>query len=168
MTSPTCLSTLVKELEGMEEELVCRVIPGERLVVLQQVSKTMRAAMERVRPPVIMKVKQGQRIKYVQKGMLAMMKCCRITVIDLSQAKIGDHGAGWLANVIGQCPSLAHLDLCSNGIGAEGAGRLAAVLGQCPSLAHLNLGSNAIGAEGAERLDAVAGQCPSLEIEMYD
>ena len=107
MTSPTCISTL----EAMEEELVCRVLPGERLVMLQQVSKTMRTVMERVRPPAMIKVKQGQRIKCVQKGMLAMMKSCRITVIDLCQAKIGDHGAGRLAEVLGQCPSLAHLHL---------------------------------------------------------
>jgi len=59
-----------------------------------------------------------------------MMKWCRITTINLSNARIGAEGAGRLAAVLGQCAaSLAHLDLCANGIGAEGAERLAAVGG---------------------------------------
>jgi Ran GTPase-activating protein (RanGAP) involved in mRNA processing and transport len=64
--------------------------------------------------------------------MLAIIKW--ITVIDLSQAKIGAEGTGRLAAVLRQCSSLAHLDLCRNRIGDEGAGRLAAVLGPCASL----------------------------------
>ena len=38
---------------------------------------------------------------------------------------------------LGQFPSLACLSLGDNGIGEEGAGRLAAVRWQCPSLARL-------------------------------
>jgi len=41
-----------------------------------------------------------------------------------------------------RCQALAHLDLGYTDIGAEGAGRLAAVLRQCPSLAHLDLSDN--------------------------
>ena len=45
-----------------------------------------------------------------------------------------------LAEVLGQCPALAHLDLSRNSaFGAPGAGRLAGVLGQCRGLVHLNL-----------------------------
>ena len=45
-----------------------------------------------------------------------------------------------LAEVLGQCSSLATLDLGANDIGAEGAGSLAGVLGQCLSLTKLDLG----------------------------
>ena len=143
-------SALVRALETMEEELAIRMIPGERSVMLLQVSKTMRTAMQRVSPPAMIKVKKGHTFltESVKNAILDMMKWCRITAIDLSNAKIRAEGAGRLAAVLGQCASLAHLDIGSNGIGAEGAGRLAAGLGQCASLAHLYLSYNEIGTDG--------------------
>jgi hypothetical protein len=164
MASAPGASALVRVLETMEEELAIRVIPQERSVMLLQVSKTMRTAIQRVSPPAMIKIKKGQTFltESVQSAMLDMMKWCRITALNLSNATIGDEGAGRLAAVLGQCASLAHLDLRGNEIGAEGAGRLAAVLGQCASLAHLDLGQNRIRDEGAGRLAAVLGQCASL------
>ena len=123
--------------------------------------------MQRVSPPAMIKVKKGQTFltESVTTAILDMMKWCRITTINLSNATIGAEGAERLAAVLGQCASLAHLDLCENRIGAEGTGRLAAVLGHCASLAHLDLGCNGIGAEGAGRLAAVLGQCASLGVK---
>ena len=142
MTASTGVSALVRALETMEEELAIRVIPEERSVMLLQVSKTMRTAMQRMSPPAMIKVKNGQTFltESIQSAMLDMMKWCRITTINLSNATIGAEGAGRLAAVLEQCASLAHLDLRRNEIGDEGAGRLAAVLGQCASLVHLELG----------------------------
>ena len=60
MTSAPGVSALVRALETMEEELAIRVIPEERSVMLLQVSKTMRTAMQRVSPPAMIKVKKGQ------------------------------------------------------------------------------------------------------------
>ena len=51
---------LVRALETMEEELAIRMIPGERCVMLLQVSKTMRTAMQRVSPPAMIKAKEGE------------------------------------------------------------------------------------------------------------
>ena len=139
MTSAPGVSAFEMALETMEEELAIRVIPEERSVMLLQVSKTMRTAMQRVSPPAMIKVKKGHFFtESVKNAILDMMKWCRITAINLSNATIGAEGAGGLAAVLGQCASLAHLDLGWNEIGAEGAGRLAAVLGQCASLAHLD------------------------------
>ena len=120
----------------MEEELAIRVIPGERSVMLLQVSKTMRTAMQRVSPPAMIKANKGHTFltESVKNAILGMMKWCRITTINLSNATIRAEGAGRLAAVLGQCASLDHLDLHWNGIGAEGAGRLAAVGERCPSL----------------------------------
>ena len=120
----------------MEEELARRVIPAERAVMMRQVSKTVRTAMGRVQPPAMIKVKKNQGMERVAEGLREMTRWARITAIDLADCQMK----------------------------AEGAGRLAAVLGQCPSLAHLDLGHTFIGAEGAGRLDAVAQQCPSLKI----
>ena len=84
MTASTGLSALVMALETMEEELAIRLIPQERSVMLLQVSKTMRTAMQRVSPPAMITVKPGQRPESVKNAMLNMMKWCRITAIDLS------------------------------------------------------------------------------------
>ena len=88
----------------MEEELAIRVIPAERSVMLLQVSKTMRTAMQRVSPPAMIKAKKGQTYltESMQSAMLDMMKWCRITAIDLSNATIRAEGAGRLAAVLGQ------------------------------------------------------------------
>ena len=104
-------SALVRALEAVEKELARRVIPGERSVMLRQVSRPMRAAMERVRPPALIKVKRGQRAQTVERGMLDMTQWGRITAIVLSNVEIGAAGAARLAAVLGQCPSLVHLDL---------------------------------------------------------
>jgi hypothetical protein len=72
MTASTGVSALVRALETMEEELAIRVIPEERSVMLLQVSKTMRTAMHRVRPPAMIKVKQGQRTESVKNAMLTI------------------------------------------------------------------------------------------------
>ena len=95
----------------MEEELAIRGIPEQRSVMLLQVSKTMRTAMQRVSPPAMIKVKRGQRPESVKNGMLEMMKWCRITAINLFNADIQADGVGRLAAVLGQYASLAHLNL---------------------------------------------------------
>ena len=118
----------------MEEELAVRLIPAGMTLMLLQVSKTMRTAMQRVSPPAMIKVRRGQRPESVKNAMLDMMKWCRITAIDLSNATIRAEGAERLAAVLGQCTSLAHLNFQGNGIGAEGVGRLVAVAERCPSL----------------------------------
>ena len=162
MLPPIGPSALVRGLEELEEQLVWRVIPAKRAVMMQQVSKTVRWAMERVKPPAMIKVKENQGMERVAEGLRQMTRWARITAIDLVACEIEAEGKGRLAEGLGQCSSLAHLNLGINTVGAEGAGRLAAVLGQCPSLAHLDLGFNSIGDEGAGRLAAALGRCPSL------
>ena len=90
---------LVRVLEALEEELAIRVIPEERSVMLLQVSKTMRTAMQRVSPPAMIKVKKGQTFltESVQSAMLDMMKWCRITAIHIVNANMKDDGVGRLA-----------------------------------------------------------------------
>ena len=105
MTASTAPSALMRALETMEEELAIRLIPEERSVMLLQVSKTMRTAMQRVSPPAMIKVKEGETFltESVKNAMLDMMKWCRITTINLSNATIRAEGAGRLAAVLGQC-----------------------------------------------------------------
>jgi Ran GTPase-activating protein (RanGAP) involved in mRNA processing and transport len=75
-----------------------------------------------------------------------------------------------LAEVLTQCPALAHLDLSYNSnFGSAGTERLAGVLGQCRELVHLNLRCNDIGAAGAESLAGVLAQFTALaHLNLYN
>ena len=57
-----CFGFCSRALET-EEELAIRVIPEERSVMLLQVSKTMRTAMQRVSPPAMIKVNEVSDLK---------------------------------------------------------------------------------------------------------
>ena len=60
MTASTAPSVLMRALETMEEELAIRLIPAGMTLMLLQVSKTMRTAMQRVSPSAMIKVKKGR------------------------------------------------------------------------------------------------------------
>ena len=149
-------------LGALPKEMLGKIIPAERAVMLWRVSRGAREALAIVQPAATVKGR-GTGIKIIGlAGMLEnMLSWCRITALHL-RGELAD--VQCLVGVLGQCRSLAHLDLSDNRIGARGAGRLAKLLGQCGSLAHLNLSCNSIGAEGAGRLAEVAEQCPSLQI----
>ena len=66
----------------MEEELARRVMPAERAVMMRQVSKTVRTAMGRVKPPAMIKVKKNQGMKRVEEGIRAMTRWARITILN--------------------------------------------------------------------------------------
>ena len=148
-------------------DVAMELIPAKRGMMMLRVSKGTRTAMMAAQPPAVIQVKADQDPTNVLDAIPRVMEWCKITSIDLSKMKMPTKKAEKLAEVIGECSSLAHLNLNGNEIGAEGAERLAAVLGKCASLAHLDLGSNEIG-DGAGRLAAVLGQCaercPSLTI----
>ena len=105
MTSAPGVSALERALGTMEEELAIRLIPAGMTLMLLQVSKTMRTAMQRVSPPAMIKVKKGQRPESVTNAMLNMMKWCRITALDLSYTNINADGMGRLAAMCITCSS---------------------------------------------------------------
>ena len=77
-------------------------------------------------------------------------------------------GAGKLAEVMGQCASLADLDLHLNFIGDKEAGRLAGMLKKCASLAYLDLAITNIEDDRAGRLAEVMGQSANLaHLDLY-
>ena len=84
MLPPIGPSALARGLEELEEQLVWRVIPAKRAVMMQQVSKTVRTAMERVKPPAMVKEKKTQGMERVDEGTREMTRWARITDIDLA------------------------------------------------------------------------------------
>jgi hypothetical protein len=62
-----------------------------------------------------------------------------------------------------------HTRLRNCAMSGQDAERLAEVLAQCPALAHLNLGGNCIyGTAGTERLAGVLVRCRALDIHDLD
>jgi len=152
-------------LGALPKELLGKIIPAERTVMLRRLSRGARAALAMVQPAATVQVEQekGQGVTGLTEILEKMLSWRRITALHLP----GHCSPKWidvehLVGVLGRCGSLAHLDLRANWTGAEGAERLAEVLPQCASLAHLDLSANSIGAEGAGRLAEVLGQCRSL------
>ena len=163
----------------MEEELAIRVIPAERSVMLLQVSKEMRTAMQRVSPLAMIKVKKGQllerktilTVQHVATSLKQLVgkqnfKCMTELVSAycfpaINKTFLTKSVQSAMLDMMKWCRITA-IDLTNTKIRAEGAGGLAVVLGQCASLAHLDLRGNRIGDEGAGRRSVVLGQCASL------
>ena len=163
-----CARSLVPLLSAMKDfptELMQRLIPADRAIMLGMVSKEMRAAMGRVKPAARVKAKQAARAGAGQgpQSMMTsegagMMSARAPQTAVMKPISMLERGVGKLQE---WCRVTA-LDLSAIKIGGEGAGLLAAVLPRCPSLAHLHLGWNRIGNEGAGLLAAVLPECPSL------
>ena len=162
---------LLSAMKDFPTELMQRLIPADRAIMLGMVSKEMRAAMGRVKPAARVKAKQaafraagagegaGQGTKNMmpsEGGSMVSARAPQSAVME--PISVLERGLGKLQE---WCRVTA-LDLSAIAVGAKGAGRLAAVLPQCTSLAHLHLGYNNIGAEGAGLLAAVLPQCTSL------
>ena len=154
----------------------CRNWAADRTVMLRMTSKKVQDAVDRLRPPTVVKLNSTfWRRNEAEKNMTELEKMtvwyC-IATLDLRSCSMSCQDAKRLGGVLAQCPSLSQLYLDDNKIGAEGAGSLAAVLAQCPALSVLSLGGlsgfqwhhecNEIGNEGAERFAGVLPQCPAL------
>ena len=141
-----------------------RTWAADRTIVLRMTSKSVKNAVDKLRPPAIVRLsrtfldtvvccKRG-RLLHILTELEKMTSRCRITILDLENCGMSDQDAERLAGVLAQCPALAFLDLSYNCIGPPGAESLAGVLAQCPAQAHLDLSFNVIDAAGAGRLRA--------------
>ena len=76
----------------------------------------------------------------ILRQLAALTARCRITTLELPRCGMEGQDAERLAEVLAQCPALAHLDLsCNSNFGAAGTESLAGVLAQCTALAHFDL-----------------------------
>ena len=151
-----CARSLVPLLSAMKDfptELMQRMIPADRAIMLGMVSNEMRAAMGRVKPAARVKGQASRGPASRSRGK------CRASARKYDAQRGGKHGARkalqtalikpiallerGLGNLQEWCRVTA-LDLSAIEIGDEGAGRLATVLPQSTSLAQLHLGSNVI------------------------
>ena len=151
-------SALLRAVENFPEELLSRICPAERAIMLLATSARVRGLLTRMQrrlPAVVRMVPtdspQWNRIRW---------RCWLAGTADWNQLPINSL-ASELPRLQTRC-SVVRIDLSSRGIKAQGAGRLARVLGQCSSLAELYLSCNNIGDEGATSLAGVLGQCSVL------
>ena len=147
----------------MPAEVLCAIVPAERVVLLLRVSKAIsRSLLAMVRPPAVVKARQNRRGIERLRGRLGDIALrCRITSLQLFAVRLLPADVAGLAEVLSASgESLTHLNLSSNRIGG-GVGQLAEVLARCPNLVTLNLRSNEIGDAGVRNL-AVLGKSRSL------
>ena len=156
-------SALLRALEEIPDEVLRRMIPRERTVLLRTVSKAVRAAVANTKPAALVKLKRCSPMARLEQGLLDMRRWCCVTALDLSETRVSAEGVAQLAEVLRPlCPSLAHLNIRGNGIGPTGTEQLTAVLAQCKSLAHFDLADNRLGSEGTCKLAGMLSKCPSL------
>ena len=104
---------------ALPKELLAKIVPAERTVMLRRVSKGARSEIGAARPAAVVKARSGGgRIAGLEERLHGMMSWCVITVLDLARVALRPADVETsLERVLGQCSSLAHLDLRSNGIG---------------------------------------------------
>jgi Ran GTPase-activating protein (RanGAP) involved in mRNA processing and transport len=176
-TQPLLLAAdapFVAALEAIPAEDWCRTWAAGRTFMLRRTSKRVKEIVDKMRLPAVVRLSTSfrydarngtaaEQLQLVMRQLTLMTGWCRITTLELSFCDIKGQDAERLAEVLAQCPGLAHLDLCYNcNFGADGAGMLAGVLGQCRELVHLNLSGNVLGDSGAEGLAGALAQCPEL------
>ena len=91
------------------------------------------------------------------------LQWCCISVLILSQNKIGDDGARAIAHALRGCEVLSVLDLSGNGIQDAGTEALSEALSSC-KLQRLTLASNCIGDDGARAIANALRGCEVLSV----
>jgi len=167
-------------LEAVPADDWGRTWAAGRTIMLRRTSKRVKEAVDKLRPPTVVKSNtcpvgfvvetSGNKMgagKSVYSGLLAadwsmfltqlekMTSRCRIVTLDLAKFR---------QDAIKQLmPRADARDILAGcGMRCQDAGRLAGVLAQCPMLSELRLGGNIMGAEGAGMLAGVLPQCPAL------
>lgn len=88
----------------------------------------------------------------------ALVQCDKLSSLCLSDVKMGQYGAGLLADVVVACSQLRHLDISGSLLGDDYMKGLAAELRKCTTLDSLDLTFCALGNENSS---ALAGAFPS-------
>ena len=164
--TPQDASALLWGLETIPDDLLSRMCPAERAVMLAATSKHVLARLKRAttleRVPAVLQMKCPAKWNHFRwKCWLAgaaQMKWLNQPPLKLLVRE--------LPRLQSWC-SIMTLNLSDCWISARGASDLAMVLGQCSScntsLTALNLAGNGIGEAGARSLVGVLGDCFSLE-----
>ncbi len=111
----------------------CRTWAADRTFMLRITSKTVKEAVDKLRPPAVVRLNRTfyndashgtatQRLHHVLVRLSRLPARCRIASLDMNGCVIRGKDADRLTSVLEQCPALSQLCLLGNGIGAEGAG----------------------------------------------
>jgi hypothetical protein len=174
-------------LEAIPAEDWCRTWTAGRTIMLRRTSKRVKEVEDKMRLPAVVGLSRSfwadarnGKDNFVFRQLVAMTAWCRIITLELPRCEMKGQDAEGLAEVLAQCPALAHLDLSGNHkfhhfwntVSPQTHAGMLGVLGQCRGLVHLNLSYNGIqAAGGADRLERLAGvlaQCTALAQYMYD
>jgi hypothetical protein len=144
--SDRCLRACGPLFGQVPTELVAKIVPAERAVMLRKVSKGARSVLAAAQPAA-----EGSGERFA--GLQDMLSWCRVTVLELSRIALKAANLEALAGALGRCASLERPLLCYGQLGDDGAARLAG----CTSLAHPVLHYYQSGDDGAGRLAGCTG-----------
>jgi hypothetical protein len=148
--------------------------PAHKTVLVRMTSKALRAVVDRMQLPVILRSNwhklsdHPQQMGRSENTQLILMQIPIFTGsflvkrLDLVDCGINGRAVGTLSTLLKQCPELAYLDLSHNDMGPEGKERLADGLRSCTSLYALLLTSNSIGRVGTLHLATVIPELVEL------
>jgi hypothetical protein len=132
-TQPSVLAAdaFVAALGAVPAEDWCRTWAAGRTIVLRRTSKRVKEAVDKMRLPAVVRLSRGfcddarngtgeAKLEFVLRQLAAMTARCLITTLELPKCEIKGQEAGRLAEVLAQCPALAHLNLSQNRIEEKG------------------------------------------------
>jgi hypothetical protein len=132
-TQPSLLAAdaFVAALGAVPAEDWCRTWAAGRTIVLRRTSKRVKEAVDKMRLPAVVRLSRGfcddarngtgeAKLEFVLRQLAAMTARCLITTLELPKCEIKGQEAGRLAEVLAQCPALAHLNLSQNRIEEKG------------------------------------------------
>ena len=128
--SQTC--TLAAALTAIPSDDWCRTWPADRTVMLRMTSKEMRDAVDKLRPPAVVRLSRtfcndprngtaADSLQHVLIRLALLPVRCRITTLSIYGCCIPAQQVDLLAGVLAKCPTISRLDLFNNRIDAEGA-----------------------------------------------
>jgi hypothetical protein len=139
----------------------CRTWAAGRTIMLRMTSKSVKEVVDKMRLPAVVRLRRSfwdddrngtekAKRQFVLGQLAAMTARWHSITLELPRCGMEGQDAERLAEVLAQCPALAHLDLSYNStFGAAGAERLAGVLGQCRELVHTDLSRESCWSAGA-------------------
>ena len=124
-------------LEAILGEDRCRTWAAGRTIMLSRTSKIVEEVVDKMRLPAVVRLSRSfwgdarngtfaEKLQIVLRQLTLMTERCLISTLELSRCKIEGQDAESLAEVLVQCPALAHLHLSRNDIGTVAEGRLRA------------------------------------------
>jgi hypothetical protein len=139
-------------LSLLPQEMLIKMVPTTRTILLRRTSKKMRTAVENAKVDVVVVRRRGVKFRNGE-GLLDKLNglnaWCRVTELRLNECELGEGGAQAIAAALRVKNTVTSLNLETNELGEGGGQAIAAALRENHTLTSLVLGYNSLGEGGA-------------------